>query len=125
MTPPRALFWYRFAARVRRSTHGNSAARAGRLGRGGGRCAHDHGVQYERPPRWRVYHVQTEDSGRNQPHVISHLYHGGTILASEKRDYSEHLLEVRPISATLVRGLMDEQHRAMLATARRPATSTP
>ena len=39
----------------------------------------------------RVFHVQTEDSGRDHPHVISHLYYGGTILASEKRDYAEHL----------------------------------
>ena len=60
----------------------------------------------------RVFHVQTEDSGRDHPHVISHLYYGGTILASEKRDYAEHL-EVADLSS-IVRGLMDEQHRSML-----------
>ena len=32
----------------------------------------------------RVFHVQTEDSGLAHPHVISHLYYGGTILGSEK-----------------------------------------
>ena len=39
----------------------------------------------------RVFHVQTEDSGLKNPHVISHLYFGGTILASEKRDYAQLL----------------------------------
>jgi hypothetical protein len=63
--------------------------------------------------RARGFHVQTEDSGRNLPHVISHLYHGGTILASEKRDYAEHL-DAADLGQ-VVRGLMDEQHRSMLA----------
>jgi hypothetical protein len=60
----------------------------------------------------RVFHVQTEDSGTKNPHIISHLYHGGTILASERRDYAEHLE-----SETLeqeVRSLMEAQHKAML-----------
>jgi hypothetical protein len=60
----------------------------------------------------RGFHVQTEDSGRNHPHVISHLYFEGTILASEKRDYTE-MLESQDLTAQ-VRRLMDEQHRAML-----------
>jgi hypothetical protein len=60
-----------------------------------------------------VFHVQTEDSGRANPHIISHLYHHGTILASEKTDYAEHVgaedLE------TIVRGMIDAQHGRMLA----------
>ena len=36
-----------------------------------------------------LFHVQTEDSGLENPHVITHLFHGGNIMASEKRDYSE------------------------------------
>jgi hypothetical protein len=59
-----------------------------------------------------LFHVQTEDSGRANPHVISHLYHQGTILASEKTDYSDRLtaedLEQE------VRGLIESQHKAML-----------
>jgi len=65
----------------------------------------------------RVYHVQTEDSGRNNPHVISHLYHSGTILASEKREYGD-LLGSEELSS-LVRRLMEGQHRAMLERLRR------
>jgi hypothetical protein len=60
----------------------------------------------------RVFHVQTEDSGRNHPHVISHLYHGGTILASRKRDYRE-LLDSKDLEG-VVRRLMEEQHKKML-----------
>ena len=33
--------------------------------------------------RGKLFHVQTEDSGRRNPHVISHVYYRGTILASE------------------------------------------
>jgi hypothetical protein len=59
-----------------------------------------------------LFHVQTEDSGRSHPHVITHLYHGGTILASEKSSYAEHLDAAD--CAVRVRELMDLQHQAML-----------
>lgn len=59
-----------------------------------------------------LFHVQTEDSGRSHPHVITHLYHGGTILASEKRSYGEHL--EAPDLPRRVRDVMDAQHHAML-----------
>jgi len=67
--------------------------------------------------RGRVYHVQTEDSGRKNPHVISHLYHGGTILSSEKRQYGD-LLGVADL-VSVVRRLMEEQHRSMLERLKR------
>ena len=67
----------------------------------------------------RVYHVQTEDSGRTHPHVISHLYHGGTILASEKQEYRE-LLDSQDVEAE-VRNLMEAQHKAMLEGLRQGA----
>jgi hypothetical protein len=59
-----------------------------------------------------VFHVQTEDSGRAKPHVITHLFHGGNILASEKQSYQE-LLEEGDLESR-VKALMDEQHGAML-----------
>jgi len=59
-----------------------------------------------------LFHVQTEDSGRSNPHVITHLFRGGNILASEKRAYADRLdadnLE------DIVRELMEEQHKKML-----------
>jgi hypothetical protein len=60
----------------------------------------------------RVFHVQTEDSGVDNPHIITHLFLGGNILASKKTSYAdiahaENLTE-------LVRALMEEQHKEML-----------
>jgi hypothetical protein len=63
-----------------------------------------------------LFHVQTEDSGRSHPHVITHLYHGGTILASEKRSYAEHV-DAADL-ARRVREVMDAQHNAMLESLR-------
>ena len=63
--------------------------------------------------RGRVFHVQTEDSGRSHPHVISHVYHGGTILASEKREYADRLGDED--LPGVVRRLMEEQHKIMVS----------
>jgi hypothetical protein len=63
-----------------------------------------------------LFHVQSEDSGRAHPHVITHLYHGGTILFSEKSSYAD-LVDADNLPAR-VRELMDTQHRAVLARLR-------
>lgn len=60
-----------------------------------------------------LFHVQTEDSGRAHPHVISHVYHGGTILASARSDYSARVAS--PDLVREVRVLMETQHKAMIA----------
>lgn len=59
-----------------------------------------------------VFHVQTEDSGRANPHVITHIFHGGNIIASLKSDYSALLVEGDLEAA--VRKLMESQHKSML-----------
>jgi hypothetical protein len=59
-----------------------------------------------------VFHVQTEDSGRANPHIISHVYHGGTILGTHKTDYSDRV--AAEDLTTVVRGLIEQQHAAML-----------
>jgi hypothetical protein len=61
----------------------------------------------------RLFHVQTEDSGLRHPHVISHLYYQGTILASEKSSYAEQV-ESGDLENE-VRSLMERQHKAMVA----------
>jgi hypothetical protein len=63
-----------------------------------------------------LFHVQSEDSGRAHPHVITHLYHGGTILFSEKSSYADQV-EADDLPAR-VRELMETQHRAVLARLR-------
>ena len=59
-----------------------------------------------------LFHVQSEDSGRAHPHVITHLYHGGTILFSEKSSYADHV-DAGDLP-TRVRELMESQHRSVL-----------
>ena len=62
-----------------------------------------------------LFHVQTEDSGLENPHVISHLFHGGNIMASEKCDYTGLLTSSRPEALEdAIRKLMEGQHKSML-----------
>ncbi len=60
----------------------------------------------------QIYHVQTEDSGAANPHIITHLFVGGNILATKKTSYADivHADNLHDI----VRELMQEQHKAML-----------
>lgn len=59
-----------------------------------------------------VYHVQTEDSGIKNPHIITLLYDKGTILARKKTSYA-HIAQA-PDYKEKVRELMKEQHKAMI-----------
>src|SRR5580765_4461708 len=65
----------------------------------------------------QVYHIQTEDSGIKHPHIITHLFaDGGRILKSIKTSYATVLGE--PNMSELVRGMMKEQHKAMIIALR-------
>jgi hypothetical protein len=59
-----------------------------------------------------LFHVQSEDSGRAHPHIITHLYHGGTIVFSEKSSYASRVSEAN--LEDVVRELMEGQHKAVL-----------
>src|SRR3954462_6923493 len=65
---------------------------------------YNHNIRYG----GRMYHVQTEDSGINNPHVFTHLFHAGTILASKKANYQPGDEDVA------VQKVMQAQHKAML-----------
>jgi hypothetical protein len=41
----------------------------------------NHNIKY----KGKVYHVQTEDSGVNNPHIITHLFVGGTSSPRRRR----------------------------------------
>ena len=69
---------------------------------------YNHNVMY----KGVIYHVQTEDSGRDNPQITTLLYREGVILASRKTGYAdilttEHLNRV-------VEEIMQEQHKDML-----------
>lgn len=64
-----------------------------------------------------VFHVQTEDSGLDQPHIITHLFaDGGRVIKSHKRSYAEQV-QLENI-AEYVRGLMKAQHLEMVMALR-------
>ncbi|MDF3067148.1 MAG: hypothetical protein K0R38_2749 [Polyangiaceae bacterium] len=61
----------------------------------------------------QVFHVQTEDSGLDQPHIITHLFaDGGRVIKSHKRSYVDAVS--RADVAEYVRGLMKSQHLEMV-----------
>lgn len=60
----------------------------------------------------KIYHVQTEDGGKNNPYITSLLYHQGAILASRKTSY-EDIIKADCLEE-VVRELMMEQHKQMI-----------
>lgn len=65
----------------------------------------------------KVYHVQTEDKGTTNPYIESLVYVGGEILASKKTSYAEQLKT--GIDEKWIGGLMEQQHRTMIAAIKR------
>jgi hypothetical protein len=60
----------------------------------------------------QTFHIQTEDSGLDKPHVITHLFaDGGRILKSHKRSYADHVKQQDV--AAYVRQLMKGQQLEM------------
>jgi hypothetical protein len=65
-----------------------------------------------------VFHVQTEDSGLNKPHIITHLFaDGGRVIKSHKRSYAAEVNVQHDISK-YVRALMKAQHMEMVTMLR-------
>jgi hypothetical protein len=65
---------------------------------------YNHNVRH----RGLLFHVQTEDSGVDNPHIFTHLFHGGVIIASRKLEYD------RDSAEEVVKALMQAQHKASL-----------
>lgn len=65
----------------------------------------------------KVYHVQTEDKGQNNPCIESLVYVGGEILASKKTSYAERLSE--GADDKTIAQLMELQHKTIIAAIKR------
>ena len=52
----------------------------------------NHNVMY----KGEVFHVQTEDSGITNPHIITLLYRGGTILCVQEDQLCRHHQDGKP-----------------------------
>jgi hypothetical protein len=65
---------------------------------------YNHNVKYG----GHIFHVQTEDSGPGNPHLFTHLFFEGSILASKRGEYDPSTSEEE------VRAMMQAQHKAIL-----------
>src|SRR5580693_7308017 len=63
----------------------------------------------------RVYHVQTEDRGRDHPFVESLVYDGGTIIAKRLTSYSDQMMTQGGISEEEIGTMIRKQHQVMIA----------
>jgi septum formation inhibitor-activating ATPase MinD len=68
----------------------------------------NHNIRY----RGVLYHIQTEDSGIENPVVTTLLYRGGTILSSKRTSYSDIVNSDK--MEEVVKEIMKEQHKLML-----------
>jgi hypothetical protein len=71
----------------------------------------------------KVYHIQTEDKGLQNPYIESLVYVGGEILASKKTSYAEQVKT--GIDEKWIGGLMEQQHRTMIAAIKRGRFDAP
>jgi hypothetical protein len=60
-----------------------------------------------------VYHVQTEDRGKDNPILESLVYIGGTVVAQKLTSYSERLIE--GVAEETIASLLKRQHQVIIA----------
>jgi hypothetical protein len=70
---------------------------------------YNHNVRY----RGLVFHVQTEDSGQQNPHLFTHLFYEGVIVSTRKYVYDAGSNE------DAIKGLMQAQHKAVMKDLRK------
>jgi hypothetical protein len=58
--------------------------------------------------RGKIYHVQTEDGGKANPHIITHVFLGGVILDSVRWPYEDIL--GKPSWQAMLKERMKAQH---------------
>ncbi|UCD84243.1 MAG: hypothetical protein JSU92_13340 [Deltaproteobacteria bacterium] len=68
----------------------------------------NHNIKY----KGIMFHIQTEDSGVTNPHVITHIFIGGNIVATKKTNYDDIIKADR--LEDVVRDIMEEQHKQMM-----------
>jgi len=69
---------------------------------------YNHNISY----KGQIFHIQTEDSGHDHPHIITLLFVKGNIVSRKKRDYGD-IVGFDQMD-DVVRELMQEQHKTML-----------
>jgi len=71
------------------------------------------GFNTDVPHRGEIFHVQTEDKGKDNPMVESLIYIGGEILGARRTAYSKFLQDGYD-EKTIIK-FMEDQHRRVIA----------
>lgn len=71
---------------------------------------YNHNIHYKS----QVFHIQTEDSGLDNPHIITHLFIGGNIIKTRKTSYADIVSVDGDRRRELLVELMQGQHKSML-----------
>jgi hypothetical protein len=74
---------------------------------------YNHNIRYLN----RIYHVQTEDSGLDNPHIFTHVFLEGQIISSSRTEYADIVAD--PDNEKKVRKLMQRQHKTLMKQLRR------
>jgi peroxiredoxin family protein len=69
---------------------------------------YNHNIKY----KGKVYHVQTEDSGKDNPTIITHIFFGGNILATKRSSYQD--IAQNENADKIIQEMMQEQHKALI-----------
>lgn len=73
---------------------------------------YNHNIRYKE----KVFHVQTEDNGLDDPDLVTQVFLGGTIVAIERSSYTEVLFEKieEKVRDEKIKNLMQDQHKRLL-----------
>ena len=77
------------------------------------------GFNTDVPYKGEVYHVQTEDKGKDNPMVESLIYKGGEILGAHRIAYAKFLTNGYDEKAIIK--FMEDQHRRIIEEVKRGA----
>ncbi len=50
-----------------------------------GQSGFNHNIKY----KGKTFHIQTEDGGSSNPHIVTHAYIGGVILDTVRQEYAD------------------------------------
>jgi hypothetical protein len=70
------------------------------------------GINTDIPYNGKIYHVQTEDGGVENPVITTILFCGGAIRSTKKSGYKD-VLQADSLK-DIIREMMKEQHKAMV-----------
>lgn len=70
------------------------------------------GMNSEMEYQGKIYHVQTEDGGRNNPVITTQLFFKGAIVVTQKTNYAD-IIKAEYLES-IVKDLMKQQHSLMI-----------